>query len=386
MNWENFLKTNIQKRKLTSIWRERFCIDKSNSRTVSFQGKTYLNFSSNDYLGISHNKNVIDTWKSSVNKYGIGSCSSGHVIGYTAAHRNLEYELAEWLGYSNSLLFISGFAANQSVITSLMNKNDRIFLDKLSHASIVEACIFSNSKFRRFQHNNPFSLKHMIQNSSLGKTLVVTEGVFSMDGDIAPIDQLYNITNEYRAWLMIDDAHGIGVIGKDGRGSSDIFNIKPEILIVTFGKAFGLSGAAVLCNKDTANFLIQYARHLIYSTSMPPAQAETLSEIIRQIKNSDFARAKLSYNIKYFRNNFNLKNIKLSKSVTAIQPLIIGNNDQCLQLSKFLRDKKSIWVQSIRPPTVPLNSSRIRITLSALHQKKDIDALLEALNDFVFVS
>ncbi|CRK85957.1 8-amino-7-oxononanoate synthase [Candidatus Providencia siddallii] len=385
MTWKLFIENQIKLYKKTSIWRERCCIDISNSRKLSFCGKTYLNFSSNDYLGISCNQMVINMWKNGIDQYGLGSGGSGHIIGYTKAHNNLEFKLAEWLGYSNALLFISGFAANQAVISALMTKKDRILADKLSHASIIEASIHTNAQVRRFHHNRIDSLDNLIKISFPGKTLVITEGIFSMDGDAAPIDELYNIAIKHNAWLMVDDAHGIGVVGNKGRGSCDLYGIKPEILVVTFGKAFGLSGAAVLCDKQISDFFIQKARHLIYSTSMPPAQAVAISEAVKQIQLADIARAKLNNNIKYFRDNFNLKYIRLSSSTTAIQPLIIGSNSQSQKLSRFLREKKYIWVQAIRPPTVPLGSARLRVTLNAMHQQSDIDILLEALNDFVFV-
>ena len=385
MSWQSFMDAEQQQRKQAATWRERHCIDHSSGRKLRYQGEDYLNFSSNDYLGLSRHDDIVAAWQRGAAEYGVGSGGSGHVTGYTKAHYQLENELAHWLGYSRALLFISGFAANQAVITSLMTKSDRILADKLSHASILEASIHSGAQLRRFHHNSSESLQNLISKPSLAKTLVITEGVFSMDGDSAPLDKLQQIAAQNTAWLMVDDAHGIGTVGEQGRGSCDAYGIKPEILVVTFGKAFGLSGAAVLCDEQTANYFMQTARHLIYSTSMPPAQAIALSEAVKQIQRADLARSQLNNNIAYFRRHFNLPKMHLSLSQTAIQPLIVTDNDKSLALAQYLRHR-GLWVQSIRPPTVPPGSARLRITLSAVHQQMDIDRLLEVLGDFTFMS
>ncbi|MDB9565046.1 8-amino-7-oxononanoate synthase [Providencia rettgeri] len=382
MTWQSFIQNQIEQRKQASIWRQRQCIDHANGRSLYFSGKEYLNFSSNDYLGLSHHPQVVAAWQRGADEYGVGSGGSGHITGFTKAHDKLEQALAGWLGYPKALLFISGFAANHAVITALMTEKDRILADKLSHASIMEASIHSGAQLRRFQHNNPLSLENLIHKPISGKTLVVTEGVFSMDGDSAPLQQLQEIARNQHAWLMVDDAHGIGVIGEQGRGSCFANGVKPEILVVTFGKAFGLSGAAVLCDEPTAEFFVQSARHLIYSTSMPPAQAVALLSAVEQIQLADQAREDLNQHIAYFRNNADFNGMQLANSMTAIQPLIIGENQASQQLANFLR-KKNIWVQAIRPPTVPPGSARLRVTLSAAHQRQDIDQLLEALHDFI---
>ncbi|CAB5552200.1 8-amino-7-oxononanoate synthase [Providencia hangzhouensis] len=382
MTWQSFIQNQIEQRKQASIWRQRQCIDHANGRSLYFSGKEYLNFSSNDYLGLSHHPQVVAAWQRGADEYGVGSGGSGHITGFTKAHDKLEQALAGWLGYPKALLFISGFAANHAVITALMTEKDRILADKLSHASIMEASIHSGAQLRRFQHNNPLSFENLIHKPISGKTLVVTEGVFSMDGDSAPLQQLQEIARNQHAWLMVDDAHGIGVIGEQGRGSCFANGVKPEILVVTFGKAFGLSGAAVLCDEPTAEFFVQSARHLIYSTSMPPAQAVALLSAVEQIQLADQAREDLNQHIAYFRNNADFNGMQLANSMTAIQPLIIGENQASQQLANFLR-KKNIWVQAIRPPTVPPGSARLRVTLSAAHQRQDIDQLLEALHDFI---
>lgn len=385
MGWTSFIDSQLQKRKDASAWRERRCIEKSSGRELHFQGKSYLNFSSNDYLGLSQHPEIICAWQQGAQEYGVGSGGSGHITGFTHAHHQAEQKLADWLGYPRAILFISGFAANHALITALMTAEDRILADKLSHASLLEGAMHSQAQLRRFSHNSVDSLEKLISKPHTSKTLVVTEGVFSMDGDSAPLDELQTLAHAHNAWLMVDDAHGLGIWGKQGRGSCDEYGIKPDILVATFGKAVGVSGAAVLCDERTADFLIQAARHLIYSTSMPPAQAVAISAAVGEIQQADEQRAQLQRNIHYFKRQLNLPDMHLVDSNTAIQPLIVGDNEKSLQLSQFLREK-GIWIQAIRPPTVPPGSARLRMTLSAAHQQDDIDKLLEALNEFVFVS
>ncbi|MDR0218510.1 MAG: 8-amino-7-oxononanoate synthase [Enterobacteriaceae bacterium] len=388
MNWSDSISRRLAERRGTSLWRSRQSHLRSDGRFLyTSDGQQYLNFSSNDYLGLSQHPAIIAAWQQGAEQYGVGSGGSGHVTGYTAAHHALEEQLAQWLGYSRALLFISGYAANQGVIAALMEKEDRIIADRLSHASLMEAAMHSPAQFRRFLHNNPDSLKQHLDKPCAGKTLVVTEGIFSMDGDSAPLSEIARQSQSAGSWLMVDDAHGIGIHGDEGRGSCWLQQVKPEILIVTFGKAFGLSGAAVLCDEETAEYLIQYARHLIYSTSMPPAQAVALAEAVRQIQAGDELRHRLQSNIRYFRHEAQNLPFSLMASETAIQPVIIGDNERCIAVSQALKqqqapDKTKIWVKAILPPTVPPDSARLRITLTASHTRQDIDVLLEVLRGF----
>ncbi|WP_426578462.1 8-amino-7-oxononanoate synthase [Xenorhabdus stockiae] len=382
MSWSDYLSRRLAERRGTSLWRRRQAHQSANGRHLyTSDGQQYLNFSSNDYLGLSQHPEVIAAWQQGAEQYGVGSGGSGHVTGYTAAHHALEQQLAEWLGYSRALLFISGYSANQGVIAALMEKEDRIIADRLNHASLMEAAMHSPAQFRRFLHNNPISLKQHLGKSCAGKTLVVTEGVFSMDGDSAPLSEITRLAQSTGSWLMVDDAHGIGIYGDEGRGSCWLQNVKPEILIVTFGKAFGLSGAAVLCDEQTAEYFVQYSRHLIYSTSMPPAQAVALSEATRQIRAGDELRQRLQNNIQYFRREAQNLSFSLTDSETAIQPVIIGNNERCIALSETMK-QQNLWVKAILPPTVSPDSARLRITLTADHTQQDIDVLLEALRGF----
>jgi 8-amino-7-oxononanoate synthase len=264
------------------------------------------------------------------------------------------------------------------VLAALMQADDRILADKLSHASLLEAAAHSPAQLRRFAHNQPESLARLLDKPATGETLVVTEGVFSMDGDSAPLAELQRLAQAQQSLLMVDDAHGVGVIGEQGRGSCWQQGVHPDILVVTFGKAFGCSGAAVLCDNDTAEYLLQFARHLIYSTAMPAAQVCALQAALEVICRDPLPRSSLNNNIAYFRKLAAGLPMTLTDSVTAIQPLIIGDNQATLAMSQRLRER-GIWVSAIRPPTVPAGSARLRITLTAAHQLQDIDRLVEAL-------
>jgi 8-amino-7-oxononanoate synthase len=304
------------------------------------------------------------------------------VSGYTLAHQQLEAGLADWLGYPRALLFISGFAANQAVIAALGNKDDRIVADRLSHASLLEAANLSPAALRRFAHNDATHLATLLAKPIGGEQLVVTEGVFSMDGDSAPLADIARVTRQANGWLMVDDAHGIGVCGDEGRGSCDVHQITPDILIVTFGKGIGVSGAAVLCSASLADYLTQFARHLIYSTSMPPAQAAAISASLAVIRSEEGAqrRHKLNALIAQFRAGAKAQNLAVTASDSAIQPLIVGENSRTLELAAQLR-ANGCWVTAIRPPTVPPGTARLRLTLTAAHEPEDIEQLLEILHD-----
>ncbi|MDA5534980.1 8-amino-7-oxononanoate synthase [Yersinia mollaretii] len=378
MSWQSKIESGLQQRRDATAYRTRQVNEGANGRWLQADGRHYLNFASNDYLGLSQDAAVIAAWQQGAQRYGVGSGGSGHVTGYSQPHAQLEQQLADWLGYPRALLFISGYAANQAVLAALMGADDRILADKLSHASLLEAAAHSPAQLRRFAHNQPDSLQNLLSKPCCGQTLVVTEGVFSMDGDCAPLAALQQHTTAAGGWLMVDDAHGIGVQGEGGRGSCALQGVKPELLVVTFGKAFGLSGAAVLCQEPVAEYLLQYARHLIYSTAMPPAQAIALQTALLRIQQADDLRQQLQQRIAQFRRGAADLPLSLGGSETAIQPLLVGDNAQTLALAEQLR-AAGLWVTAIRPPTVPPGGARLRITLSAAHQPEDIDRLLEGL-------
>ncbi|AEF44418.1 8-amino-7-oxononanoate synthase [Serratia sp. AS12] len=380
MSWQQRIEQALEERQQNAAYRHRQVNQGGNGRHIQLGGERYLNFSGNDYLGLSQDPQVIAAWQQGAQQYGVGSGGSGHVTGFCAAHQALEQQLAAWLGYPRALLFISGYAANQALLAALMQADDRILADRLSHASLLEAAAHSPAQLRRFRHNQPQALAGLLAKSCGGQMLAVTEGVFSMDGDSAPLAELHRLTQAAGAWLMVDDAHGIGVHGEQGRGSCWQQGVRPELLVVTFGKAFGVSGAAVLCDEATAEYLLQFARHLIYSTAMPPAQACALQTALHRIQQGDELRARLQDNIQRFRQGAAQLPLALTASVTAIQPLLVGDNQRALDLAQQLRGQ-GLWVSAIRPPTVPPGGARLRITLTAAHQPQDIDRLLEVLHD-----
>ncbi|WP_440867650.1 8-amino-7-oxononanoate synthase [Symbiopectobacterium purcellii] len=378
MGWQKRIDAALITRREQDAYRSRI-LNQGGGRWLTQQGQRYLNFSSNDYLGLSQHPAIIDAWQTGATRYGVGSGGSGHVTGYTDAHAALEGELAQWLGYPRALLFVSGYAANQAVVAALMQSQDRILADKLSHASLLEAAAQSPATLRRFAHNQPAALQRLLEGDCSGETLAVTEGIFSMDGDSAPLEALYALTQARGAWLMVDDAHGVGVCGEQGRGSCWQQGIQPELLVVTFGKAFGASGAALLCSESVADYFLQFARHLIYSTSMPPAQACALRAALSCIQQGDALRDRLGRHIAQFHAGAGDLPFTLMPSQSAIQPLIVGDNAAALRVAQCLREQ-GFWVSAMRPPTVPPGSARLRITLTASHRDEDIARLLSALH------
>ena len=381
MTWQQKIDDALTLRRSADALRRRYVVTQGAGRWLLAEGRQYLNFSSNDYLGLSHHPQIVCAWQQGAERFGVGSGGSGHVSGYSIAHQALEDELAQWLGYSRAWLFISGFAANQAVITALMGKDDRIVADRLSHASLLEAASLSPAVLRRFTHNDPQHLARLLSAPCPGQQLVVTEGVFSMDGDSAPLAEIHAEAQHQNAWLLVDDAHGIGVSGEEGRGSCFRQQVKPELLVVTFGKGFGVSGAAILCSDSVADYLLQFARHLIYSTSMPPAQAQALRAALAVIRSreGDERREKLAMLIQRFRAGLDIADFTLANSDSAIQPVIVGDNHKALQLAEVLR-AQGCWVTAIRPPTVPVGTARLRLTLTQAHECQDIDRLLEVLH------
>ncbi|CAL4322139.1 8-amino-7-oxononanoate synthase [Buchnera aphidicola (Eriosoma lanigerum)] len=383
MTWENKINQKLKTNKNNILVRNINVTTYYSPCYIQVLGKNYCNFSSNDYLNLSHDSRIINAWKKGAEIYGVGSGGSSYMSGYTTAHEQLETRLADWLGYTKSILFISGFSANQAVISTLLNKEDIIFADKKSHASIIETCVQNSAALYRFKHNSIEDLNQLNINLNTKNKLklIITEGVFSMDGDMAPLKLLNKFSEKPTRMLLVDDAHGIGVIGKNGKGSCDYQNIKPHILMITFGKAFGISGAAVLCNNTIYKYLRQFSKHLICSTAMPPAQAYTLLKSLDIIQTDKSIRDKLNENINYFCSQAKHLSFQLLSSRTAIQPIIIGNNEQTILLSNKLK-KDGIWTNAIRSPTVPIGTERLRITINAMHSKKDINKLLEKLHEY----
>lgn len=343
--------------------------------------RRFVNFSGNDYLGLAEEPSLIQAWQDGLSQYGAGSTASPLVCGYSNAHQSLESALCEWLGFERALLFNSGFSANQAVIFSLLERGDTLVQDKLNHASLMEAGMLSDATMRRFSHNDMAHLKATFNKSNDGAVLTVTEGVFSMDGDLAPLADVAAVCQESSAWLMVDDAHGCGVLGNEGKGSCDKAGIQPDILIVTFGKAFGMMGAAVMCSESVHSYLTQFARHYVYSTAMPPAQAHALLHAVSLIQRDDWRREKLTQLSAIFHDIL-APHSQVIPTITPIKPVILGSVED-MQFSANILKERGFWTGAIRPPTVPPNSARLRITLSASHQESEVKALALTLRELL---
>ncbi|MEZ8823062.1 8-amino-7-oxononanoate synthase [Vibrio amylolyticus] len=349
-----------------------------NTTELIRNGQKLVNFSSNDYLGLANDSELIEAWQRGLSLYGCGSAASPIVTGFSSAHANLESALCEWLGFERAVLFSSGFSANQALLFTLLEESDVVYQDKLNHASLIEAGILSPATMRRFKHNDDSHLSSLLNlyEHNCGSSLVMTEGVFSMDGDMAPLNALNKVIGD-RAWLAVDDAHGIGVLGKEGQGSCAAQDLKPNVLVVTFGKAFGLSGAAILCDASTGDYLTQFARHHVYSTAMPPSQAYALTKALEMIKTQQWRRDKLAELKSVYSENLS-RFEQVIKTETPINPIIIGEAEQATKAALAL-NKAGFGVTAIRSPTVPSNQSRLRVTLTAAHSVDQVKSLSSCL-------
>lgn len=369
------IESALAARKAQGLNRSMNVVFSGNQSILEYEGRRYINFSSNDYLGLANDQALVRAWQQGLSVYGSGSGASPMVTGFSAAHSNLEAALTEWLGYERAILFGSGFSANQALLFTLLEKSDVLIQDRLNHASLMEAGMLSPAKMKRFKHNDIEHLKSLL--NSEDNHLVVTEGVFSMDGDCAPLADIAEVTSSHDAWFAVDDAHGIGVLGQFGGGSCELATVKPELLIVTFGKAFGMSGAAILCDHATGDFLTQFARHHVYSTAIPPAQAYALTHAVSMIQEQSWRREKLTELNEVYRDD--LQDLDgFVETQTSVKPFMIGESELALQVASACR-QNGIWVTAIRPPTVPKGTSRLRITLTANHTNEQVKTLSMAL-------
>ncbi len=340
-----------------------------------------INFCGNDYLGLSTHPAIIDAAAQGLAQYGLGSGGSSLVSGHTEAHAELEDELADFCQRQRALVFSSGYLANLSVVGALAGHGDAVYEDRLNHASLIDAALLSRARLYRYSHAAPQALANRLATGTAAHPLVVTDGVFSMDGDVAPLAELARVCSANQATLIVDDAHGIGVLGEEGRGTLahlGVTRAQVPIVIGTFGKAFGGSGAYVAADASIIETLIQTARPYIYSTAMPPLIAMAMSAALRLIRREPHRREYLHTLIGQFRKGAAERGLEFLPSDTAIQPFIVGTAGATVAMSKQLRES-GFLVTPIRPPTVPEGTARLRITLSALHQTDQIDDLLDAL-------
>jgi len=376
------LQQKLDERMEQSLYRRRRVVESPQGVEIDIDEKHYLSFSSNDYLGLANHPELISAFHDGLNRWGAGSGAAHLVTGHSAAHHALEEELAEFLGYPRVLLFSSGYLANLGLQQALLGRGDRVIHDRLNHASLLDGARLSGAKLVRFSHKDIAALEGRLAEKGTGRVLVATDGLFSMDGDVAPLPAIAGECRCAAATLVVDDAHGIGVHGPEGRGTVAKFGLgEPEVpvLMGTLGKAFGLSGAFVAGSDSLVETLIQQARTYIYTTAPPPAQAEAARMALRLVRSGDERRERLRTLIQRFRSGATELGLDLMSSDTPIQPLMVGDSSSAVELSKSLQ-KHGILVTPIRPPTVPDGSARLRITFSANHTEEHVDRLLEALD------
>lgn len=380
--WQARLDTANAERRAAHQWRQRRTLQSQQGPVVEREGKSLINFCSNDYLGLAAKGS--DNLSQSSRYWGLGSGASHLVCGHSSAHDELEKALAAHTGYPRALLFSTGYMANLGVINALTERGDLILQDKLNHASLIDGALLSRADFLRYRHLDNRQLQQRLVNRKQSLALVVTDSIFSMDGDIADLASLGQICHQQDALLMVDDAHGFGVIGPHGSGARAAFGLPPErlpVYIGTLGKALGGFGAFVAGSDALIDYLIQFARPYIYTTALPPAVADAMIGNLEQLK-QDELRQSLEELIRYFRQRALALGLTLMESDSPIQPLLVGEESRTLELSQAL-DERGLWVTAIRPPTVPEGGSRLRITLTARHTREQVDRLLNALDELI---
>lgn len=372
----------LLERKSQHRYRERSILSSPQGVRIQVDNQLYLNFCSNDYLGLANHPDVVAAMQEATARYGVGSGASHLVNGHSHVHHELEQSLAAFTGRERVLLFSTGYMANMGVIAALVGRSDIVFEDRLNHASLIDGGLLSRGQFKRFHHNDCEHLESQLKNTDLSRRkLVVVDGVFSMDGDTAPLTDLAALCKNYNAHLMVDDAHGFGVFGEHGGGCAEYFGLSQNelpILIGTFGKAFGTFGAFVAGSEVLIESLIQFARPYIYTTAMPPAVAAASLASLQILTTDTNRRDNLHARIAQFRAGCESLGLDLMPSLSPIQPIVLGDDVTVLTIADTLK-QQGILVGAIRPPTVPEGSGRLRITLSANHSEADIQQLLQAL-------
>lgn len=383
MSLDAFLQQRLAQRRQQNRYRLRHVVETPAGPSIVVDGRALTSFCSNDYLGLANHPQVVSALQDGARQYGVGSGASHLVCGHSAEHHHLEEELAEFTGRERALLFSTGYMANLGAINALLERRDGIFQDKLNHASLLDAGLLSGARFQRFRHNDLAQLRQQLASSDARHKLIAVDGIYSMDGDCAPLTELAALAEQQSAWLMVDDAHGLGCTGATGRGCAESFGLKAQqlpILVGTLGKAFGTVGAFVAGSEALIETLIQFSRTYIYTTALPPSVAAATRASLRLVRDESFRREHLHERIAQFRKGIEQIGIPVSPSVSAIQPIIIGDDSTALQWSQALVEC-GFWVSAIRPPTVPEGGARLRVTLSAAHSVEQVDGLLQALSD-----
>ena len=376
------LRERLHHRESAQLYRSRSILQSPQESHVVVAGREYLAFCSNDYLGLANHPQLVAAVCEGARQYGVGAGASHLINGHSTAHHILETALADFTGFPKAVLFSTGYMANAGVITALAGREDALFADKLNHASLNDAALLSRARFSRYPHLDLATLERQLAASHGRRKLVMTDSVFSMDGDIAPIAALLGLCQKHDAWLMLDDAHGFGVLGGKGQGILSYFNISsPRIIyMATLGKAAGVFGAFVAAQPEIIETLVQRARSYIYTTASPPMLSHALLRSLELIESEEWRRTKLAQLIACLKGELQSLRWKLLPSSTPIQPLIIGQTDAAVKVSEALRER-NILVPAIRPPTVPQGSARLRLSLSASHSAEDVAQLAAVLKE-----
>ncbi len=379
------LAPELERRRQQHLYRTRRIVQSAPGAEAVIEGKRYLSFCGNDYLGLANHPEVIKAMQQGAACYGAGSGASHLISGHSSAHHALEEELAGFTRRPRALLFSTGYMANLGVVGALAGRGDVVLEDRLNHASLIDAGLLSGARVQRYAHADCANLAKKLGTHHGKRMLVVSDGVFSMDGDVAPVPELVEAAKQHDAWLMLDDAHAFGVLGKTGGGTQEHFGLTVEdvpVLVGTLGKAFGTFGAFVAGSEELIETLIQQARSYIYTTALPPAVAEATRVSLRLAQSEGWRREKLFSLVHRFRNGAASAGLNLMRSETPIQPLLTGDNETTVRISEQLY-ARGILISAIRPPTVPKGQARLRITFSAAHNEQQVDRLLEALAELM---
>jgi 8-amino-7-oxononanoate synthase len=371
----------LQRRRQAGLYRSRRVISTAQQPELVVDGKPVIAFCSNDYLGLANHPDVVAAMQRAAGEYGVGSAAAHLITGHSAVHHRLEEALAAFTNRPRALLFSTGYMANLGVISALLGQGDRLFEDRLNHASLVDAGQLTRAKMMRYQHADAQSLRIQLTRVDGGRALIATDGVFSMDGDLAPLPSLVELARAHQAWLMVDDAHGLGVLGEDGGGILSHFDMDSNdvpVLMGTLGKGLGTYGAFVAGSEALIETLIQQARSYIYTTAPPTALAQATLVSLGIAQQETWRRERLRELIVRFRQSVEQIGLPLMDSITPIQPILAGSSEQAVAWSRQL-EQQGVLVSAIRPPTVPDGSARLRVTFSANHTDRHLAHLLDAL-------
>jgi 8-amino-7-oxononanoate synthase len=354
-------------------------VEPGNRLVTESDGRTLIDFSSNDYLGLAHHPAVAAAMSASAARFGAGSAASHLVTGHGIEHERLEEELAAFTGRERALLFSTGYMANLGVVATLAGRGELVLLDRLNHASIIDGALLSGARLKRYRHANAADAERILQESTHEAAVIATDGVFSMDGDVAPLSRLAKAAAAHQAWLVVDDAHGFGVLGKNGRGSTEELSAdEVPVLVGTLGKALGSFGAFVAGSRDLIEILIQKARSYIYTTALPQPVAAATRKALEIAQRETWRRERVLALSARFRQAAHAAGLRLLESNTPIQPLVLGSSTAALRAQQQLL-LEGFKVVAIRAPTVPRGSERLRIALSAAHTEEQVDRLVDRL-------